>query len=65
MNQSLEEYEVHQQGMALVFEQRATGAMFLLAGFAMATWAALIPYAKTNVGAKIAILPASAWFTNS
>ncbi len=33
------------------FEQYATRAIFLIAGLAMATWAPLVPFAKTRLGA--------------
>lgn len=41
-----------------VFEQWTTRAMFLLAGFAMSSWAALIPFAKQNVGVNAGVLGA-------
>ncbi|WP_246538665.1 MFS transporter [Nissabacter archeti] len=38
------------QGLPAVREQRATRAMFFIAGFATAGWAALVPFAKLNTG---------------
>lgn len=41
-----------------IFEQWATRAIFLLAGFAMSSWAALIPFAKQHVNVNAGMLGA-------